>query len=533
MLLLYAGPLALDAPLTDPDEGLHAGIVQEMSEHGEIVRPRFLGQSFLDKPILFFWLQLASVSVFGMNTAAIRLPGLLLALLGVLTTGWLARTFFRVREGTGHPIAWLAAACYATMAIPFALAQAPVHDVALVPLVNTAILAFWQLTRVVVGPGSPSGRSGWPLVVLAGVALGLSVLTKGLPGVAIVGVSLCITVIATRTLTWRLVGYAAAALVVAAAVAAPWYAAMEARQPGYLQYYFVSRHLLGFATDSQQHGGQPWWYHLPIVAAGGLPWILYIWRRPDAAPDSRHAAILLWSWLGGGLLLLSFASSKLVTYVLPVFPPIAILCASQWADALATAQRGLDWVRRRAAIHALALGLLTAAAPWGTAWMGSEPGLRDWVVFGAASAGWLYLSYRIRFTGVASAWLWLVSATAVTFALALVMFGPPIARAHSAADLSDHLNASTTLPGRVLVVRERIGSVVFYLRPDLRSSLDDASVRSISAADAAVMAKPGDVVAARPADSERVGRFLPGWTRHLTRGGQYVVFTAPGSAPPP
>ena len=136
--VLYLAPLFLDAPLTDPDEGLHAVIAQEMHERGDFVVPRFLGRAFLDKPILFFWTQLASISAFGMNTAAARLPGMLFALIGIVTTGWVARVFFDRATG------WVAATCYASMVLPFLLAQAPVHDMALVPLTNLALGYLWK-----------------------------------------------------------------------------------------------------------------------------------------------------------------------------------------------------------------------------------------------------------------------------------------------------------------------------------------------------------------------------------------------------
>src|SRR4051812_31265357 len=70
--VLYLGPLLLDAPLTDPDEGRHAVISQEMIERGDLVVPRLFGQPFLDKPILFFWAQAASIRVLGAHTAAAR-----------------------------------------------------------------------------------------------------------------------------------------------------------------------------------------------------------------------------------------------------------------------------------------------------------------------------------------------------------------------------------------------------------------------------------------------------------------------------
>src|SRR5204863_5218357 len=86
---------------TDPDEGLHAAISQEMVERGDFVVPRFLGRAFLDKPIMFFWAQAASMRVFGMTTTAARLPGLLFALLGIVTTGWLARVLLSGQQAAG------------------------------------------------------------------------------------------------------------------------------------------------------------------------------------------------------------------------------------------------------------------------------------------------------------------------------------------------------------------------------------------------------------------------------------------------
>ena len=50
----------------------------------------------------------------------------------------------------------------------------------------------------------------------------------------------------------------------------------DGKTPDYLRYYFIDRHLLGFATATQPHGDQPWWYYLPILLGGGLPWIGYL-----------------------------------------------------------------------------------------------------------------------------------------------------------------------------------------------------------------------------------------------------------------
>jgi hypothetical protein len=119
------------------------------------------------------------------------------------------------------------------------------------------------------------------------------------------------------------------ALLVAASVAAPWYIAMAAKNPGYFHYYFIERHLLGYATNTQPHGGRPFWYYLPIVLGGGLPWTLYLpsaladaWqqRKSRATRSAGGVATLLVCWIVGCTLFLSLANSKLVTYIWPVFP---------------------------------------------------------------------------------------------------------------------------------------------------------------------------------------------------------------------
>ena len=238
---------------------------------------------------------------FGMTTAAARLPGLLFALLGIATTGWLASVLFDRR------VAWIAATCYATMVLPFLLAQAPVHDIALVPFTNLALGFLW--------------RAGIRDSVLAGVVLGVSMLAKGLEGLAIIGVGYVLYLLITRALTWRLVARGVLVVVVAALVALPWYLAMNAREPGYLRYYFVDRHLLGFATDTQRHSGQPWWFYLPVVVGGGLPWLLFVRVAGRKAPPCT----LLWTWLIGAIALLSLSQSKAITYVLPAMPAVAIM----------------------------------------------------------------------------------------------------------------------------------------------------------------------------------------------------------------
>ena len=451
--VLYLAPLLLNAPLTDPDEGLHAVISQEMVERGDLIVPRFLGRAFLDKPILFFWAQAASINTFGMNSAAARLPGMLFALLGIATTGWLARVLLSGGPDKARPpVHWIAAMCHATMVLPFLLAQAPVHDMALVPFTNLAIGFLWRARRDL-------GLGIWDLG-LAAIALGLSMLTKGLEGVAIVGVGYGAYLLLSRAITLRIISQGVTVLAMAALVALPWYLAMNAREPGYLRYYFVDRHVLGFATDTQRHSGQPWWFYLPIVIGGGLPWTVYVALagRKIAPPDTAEPpTMFLWTWLAGAIILLSLSASKAVTYVLPAMPAIAILAA--------------------------------------------------------------------RSPKAARAWPTLVVAIAATYALALAVFGPSVARAHSARDLAEYFNSAGRLPATIFVFDQRV-SFIYSLQPGLRNQLHPDQVRSVSVEQLAAMQPfPRDAVVTVPADlaENRLSRIpaLAHATRHAA--GRYVV----------
>lgn len=480
--VLFLFPLLLRIPLCDPDEGLHASIAQEMVERGDWITPRLMGVSFRDKPILYFWAEAASLACFGMNEAAVRLPGALLAILGVLTTGMIGARLYDRRVG------FLSAAFYATMIVPAALAQSPVHDVALVPLVNLALLGFWEAEH------APTwGRRLFDSVKI-GAALGLAGLAKGLSGVAVVGVAYCVYLLAiwTPDAYRRIRGRAPAsaaeppprvlptlsvgviALLVGVAVAAAWYAAREARDPGYLRYFFVDRHVKGFATSTQFHHGAPSWYYLPVLLLGGLPWIAYL---PAAVRDAwarwrvERSTLLLAAWLLGGLLFFTTARSKLVTYVWPLFPAVAVLAAVPWSRLLTGS---LGDAARRDLVRTLRFSswtgpLVLPAAVLTAQWVFHiEISPLAWAftlltALATMAPLWFMRSGRFAHCFVAA-----FAAVAVQFVVLMTFVTTPVAVQFSARDLAAYYNARQELPHQLVLVEERLGSLVFYLDKSLR-----------------------------------------------------------------
>jgi len=518
-LALYAWPLTLDVPLTDPDEGLHAAIAQEMVERGDWVVPRMLGESFRDKPVLYFWALAASIDLFGMREAAVRLPGLVFGLLGALTTAWLAWQLAGPRVGV------IAGALYATSLLPLAIAQAGVHDVALVPWTNLALVGLWRAAA----RSDAAGRSGW--ILAAGVFVGLAMLTKGLVGVALIGLPFAIWLLAERRLTAGLVAAGALTLAVGAAVAWPWYAAMEAADPGYLDYYFLERHVMGFATPTQVHGERPWWYYLPIVAGGALPWIL---GPPFATPRRLGprwdaGTRLLWIWLLADLLVLSVARSKLVTYILPALPALAILAAIVWDGWLDEAGRP-EAPRRRGILVAhgvILVALVPSAAIVAHARFGIGPGAATEAGAALVLVAAVLALARWGSGARPQALGWLLAAMAIFFVSVMAGLFPAVASDLSARDLARALNRQGALPPKVWVVDERVGSVVFYLEPGLRRGLDAGRFENVGYGTvlSRLASAPADVlVAVAASDAGRLVRGAAGDRVPYEVAGRYRLY---------
>ena len=462
-------------PLVDPDEGTHAAIAQEMVESGDWTVPRLLSEPYLERPILYFWAIAASLKIFGMSEAAVRLPGLLFGMLGTLTTTLVA---WRI---LGRGTALIAGVFYASMVLPLALVQLPGYDSALLIWINLALLCFWEADR------GGSSRRAWAWTTAAGAMLGLAILTKGLIGVVLVGIAYAGYLIVSRRLRVIHCCRAMLALTVAAIIGSWWFVAMEHSRPGYLHYYFWGRHLRGFFTTSQPHGLEPWWYYFPVLLVGGIPWIAYLpvlvqdtvarWRNKTSAvtdAGGNRPLLLLGCWFTGCALFLMLSHSKFATYIWPVFPAIAILAANVWERKMdgVLCEEAKRWMGRIVWFTCL-LGPLALPATFTVTQIAlpARFSLLAWA-----------LAIATALTSLAPLASWLCGRDRLTMGLAaatvcgqlavlLLCVFPQVTEALSARDLADYFNRARELPSRMLVAQEQIGSVVFYLDRDLRGQL--------------------------------------------------------------
>jgi len=168
--------------LLDPDEAHYAQITKEMIGAREWLVPLVGGVPFIDKPVLFHWLQGLSFLTFGMNEFAARLPSALAAVALVWTTFWLGRELFD--RATGGR----AAAMLLTMPATFALSSIGLFD-----MLFTAFL-FGAVACLIVAALRERAWLQWPGYLL----LSLAIMTKGPAAALLLGVAFAIALVLVR-----------------------------------------------------------------------------------------------------------------------------------------------------------------------------------------------------------------------------------------------------------------------------------------------------------------------------------------------
>ncbi|HEV8336229.1 MAG TPA: glycosyltransferase family 39 protein [Candidatus Polarisedimenticolia bacterium] len=314
-----------DEGLTDPDESAYAESVREMVERGDWLVPHLYGEPLLDKPIFFYWAMGASFRLFGENELAARLPSVLAALvllLAVLRLGFLIYG----SETAG----WIAA--FILLASPqfVVMGRAAVTDMILTAFCTLGILCYLETL------GEPRHR----ILPLAGAAcFGLAALTKGPVGLLLPLLVLGGYLAITRSLPRLRLLRPVASLIVIAALAVPWYAAIAVARPDLVERFFVTGNLGRFLRP--EHQAEPPLYYLVVLSIGFLPWSAFLpgavgrsfldWRRGSILRPRLLPAV----WLLALLAFFTLAASKLPSYILPALPAAALLAAGsleEWLD---------------------------------------------------------------------------------------------------------------------------------------------------------------------------------------------------------
>jgi len=312
--------------LVRPDEGRYAEIAREMVVSGDWTTPRLNGYKYFEKPALQYWATAAAFTLFGVHEWTARLWSALTGFLGVLLV------FYLGNRALGPPVGALAAMVLAGNLLWAVIGHLNTLDMGVSLFMSLAVagIAVAQLDDA-----TPRERS--LAMHLAWAAAALAVLSKGLIGVVLPAGALVLYVLVQRD--WKRLAQAHfwTGLALFLAIAAPWFVAVSAANDEFFHFFFIQEHFERFLT--RMHGRyQPLWYFIPILAVGFSPWIVSLlpslataWRAAPASAFRPARFLLVWSVLVFAFF--SASSSKLPSYILPIFPALAILAALHLARA--------------------------------------------------------------------------------------------------------------------------------------------------------------------------------------------------------
>jgi 4-amino-4-deoxy-L-arabinose transferase-like glycosyltransferase len=349
-LLLFFGGLG-SYPLLEPDEGRYAEIPREMLARGDFVTPHLNGVLYFEKPPLYYWLSSAALSLPGRPEVLCRLFGALFGLGGVGLAWLLGRSM------GGPRVALTAAIVLGSSPLWVALSRANIIDMAMAFFLSATLTCFWLAQEK--ERGERGERLLWYGMFAAAA---LATLTKGLIGFLIPGAVIFLYLLFARR--WRLLSRVPwiGGVALFLALAAPWHLLAARRNPDFLWFYFVREHFLRYATPEAKRQA-PAWFFAAILAVGLIPWSGVL---PAAARlfrmrlrDERPGLIFLACWAGFVLLFFSASQSKLVPYILPGVPPLAVLIALA-LDAAEDDERVRSWARVGGTVGALLLAVLAA-----------------------------------------------------------------------------------------------------------------------------------------------------------------------------
>ncbi|MHB9021104.1 MAG: ArnT family glycosyltransferase [Halothiobacillus sp.] len=299
-------------PLFDLDEGAFTTATREMFLRHDFITPYLNSVPRFDKPILIYWLQAASATIFGFNEFAFRLPSAL------ASTAWVFLIYRFVALVTDSEKAFYAALIAATSLMPTIVGKAAIADAALMLFITMAMFAIfrhWQTGRAV-------------YIRWAYVAMALGFLTKGPVAVVIPGAVSVLFYLSTGRwgLWWRAV-IDWRGIVLFLALAMPWYIAEYLREgQAFIDGFFLKNNVGRFSAPMEGHSGGFLFYPLvTFVALMPFTGLVFVALRnifTDVLPLrlntlSNEVALKRfgWIWFLFVLILFSLSGTKLPHYL--------------------------------------------------------------------------------------------------------------------------------------------------------------------------------------------------------------------------
>ena len=321
-----------------------------MAVSGDWVTPRLNDLKYFEKPPLQYWATATAYKLFGEHHWTSRLWPALTGFAGLLLV-WFAGARLFGRE----------AGQYAALLLGSSMLYALIAHINTLDMGVTFFITL-AIAGLLLGQTETdrNKQRNWMLLGWAGMAL--AVLSKGLMGVVLPGAALFIYCVLQRDfgvlkrMRW-LPGVAVFLL-----IAAPWFYLVMKANPEFFGRFFIYEHYTRFTTKEADRY-EPWYYFIPILLFGILPWtvlmldtVLRTWKNSARNNSAFNPERFLLIWVVFVLVFFSISGSKLSSYILPIFPALALLMGKRIAE---IRERVLLWqIAPVFALVALSPGLL-------------------------------------------------------------------------------------------------------------------------------------------------------------------------------
>lgn len=251
-------PFIGNCPLFDWDEVNFAECAREMIVSGDYSHVQLNFRPFWEKPPFFIWMQALSMNFFGVNEFAARFPNAVCSIVSLISIYLIGKKFHSQKFG----ITW--ASLYGASLLPHMYFKSGIID----PWFNLFIfLSVYHCLRFL---NNPNGKKEIVSALLAGLFLGVAVLTKGPAALVISALTLTAYVIWNKQLKLLLstpfLIFAGTTLLVSGS----WFLIELAKGNGKIFEEFIEYQIRLVQTEDSGHSG-PFFYHFVVLLIGCFP----------------------------------------------------------------------------------------------------------------------------------------------------------------------------------------------------------------------------------------------------------------------